>query len=244
MTTYTVGEVARIARISVRTLHHYDEIGLVKPTGRTASGYRLYTDADLDRLQQVLFFRELELKLDDIVAILADPGFDRRKALIAQRALLEEKLEKTRATLALVEKTLRTLDGEETMTKEEMFESALEREAKERWGHTESYRVSQERTKKYTKEDWDRIKTEQSAILDAFAELAEANVPAGDPRAMDVAERHRASIDATFYPCSRAMHASLGQMYVDDPRFTETYERKRAGLAEYVRDAIVANAKR
>jgi hypothetical protein len=188
----------------------------------------------------VLFFRELEIKLDDIVAILADPGFDRKQALIAQRALLESKLEKTRATLALVEKTIRALDGEVTMTKEEMFEL----EAKERWGHTESYRVSQERTKKYTKEDWDRIKAEQTEILDAFAALAEATVAATDPRAMDVAERHRLSIDRTFYPCSRAMHASLGQMYVDDPRFTETYERKRAGLAEYVRDAIVANAKR
>jgi DNA-binding transcriptional MerR regulator len=240
MTTYTVGELARLARISVRTLHHYDEIGLVKPTGRSAAGYRLYTDADLDRLQQVLFFRELEIKLDDIVAILADPGFDRKQALIAQRALLERKLEKTRATLALVEKTIRALDGEATMTKEEMFEI----EAKERWGHTEAYRVSQERGKKYTPEDWARIKAEQAAIVDAFAALAEANVPATDARAMDVAERHRRSIDETFYPCSRAMHASLGQMYVDDPRFTETYERTRAGLAEYVRDAIVANAKR
>ncbi|MGZ3418368.1 MAG: MerR family transcriptional regulator [Polyangiales bacterium] len=240
MTTYTVGEVARIARISVRTLHHYDEIGLVEPSGRSAAGYRLYTDADLDRLQQVLFFRELELRLDDIVAILADPGFDRKKALIAQRALLEQKLEKTRATLALVEKTIRALDGELVMTKEEMFET----EAQERWGHTESYRISKQRTAKYRKEDWDRIKAEQAAILDAFAALAEAGVEPTHGRAMDVAERHRAFIDETFYPCSRAMHTALGQMYVDDPRFAEHYESKRAGLAEYVRDAIAANAKR
>jgi DNA-binding transcriptional MerR regulator len=238
--TYTVGEVARIARISVRTLHHYDEIGLVKPSGRSAAGYRFYTDTDLDRLQQVLFFRELELKLDDIVAILDDPGFDRRKTLIAQRALLLDRIEKHRVTLALVEKTIRALDGEVTMTKEEMFEL----EAKERWGDTEAYRISKERTKRYGKDDWARIKAEQESIFAAFAELAEEEVASTDVRAMDVAERHRLFVDRTFYPCARAMHAALGQMYVDDPRFAENFDKRRPGLAEYVRDAVIANARR
>src|SRR5688572_23275699 len=103
--TYTVGEVSKLTRVSVRALHHYDEIGLVKPSGRSAAGYRLYTDRDLNRLQQVLFYRELGFKLDDIVAILADPTFDRRKALLAQRDMLAERLESTRAVLELVEKS-------------------------------------------------------------------------------------------------------------------------------------------
>jgi DNA-binding transcriptional MerR regulator len=249
--TYTVGEVARLARITVRALHHYDEIGLVKPTGRSAAGYRLYTDADLDRLQQVLFFRELEVKLDDIVAILADPGFDRRKALLAQRTLLAQKLERTRATLALVDRTIRALDGDCAMTKEEMFEvfgdfdpTAHQAEAEQRWGNTESFRVSQERSKKYNKADWQRIRAEQDSLLEAYAAAMAAGIAPEDARAMDVAERHRLSIDANFYPCSRAMHAGLGRTYVEDTRFTAYYEKKREGLAKYVHDAIAANARR
>src|SRR4051794_37184137 len=106
---YTVGEVARLTRVSVRALHHYDEIGLVKPGGRSAAGYRLYTDVDLERLQQVLVYRELGFKLDDIAGALADPAFDRRKALLAQRELLGRRLEHTRAALDLVEKSIRAI---------------------------------------------------------------------------------------------------------------------------------------
>lgn len=248
--SFTVGEVARIARVSVRALHHYDEIGLVKPSGRSAAGYRLYTEADLDRLQQVLFFRELGFKLEDIVAILRDPAFDRRKALIAQRALLEEKVERARSMLQLVEKTLRALDGGVQMTKEEMFEvfgefdpTEHEAEAKERWGDTDSFRISKERTAKYTKDDWKRMRAESDAILDDFAKKAEAGVPPEAAEVRAIAERHRLHIDQWFYPCSHAMHAGLGRMYVDDPRFAANFEKKRTGLAEYVRDAIAANAR-
>jgi DNA-binding transcriptional MerR regulator len=243
---FTVGEVARI---SVRTLHHYDEIGLVKPSGRSAAGYRLYTQADLDRLQQVLFYRELGFKLEDIVPILADPAFDRRKALITQRAMLEEQLERTRSVLTLVEKTIRALDGEWTMTKEEMFEvfgdfdpTEHEAEAKERWGNTEAYRESTKRAKAYKKEDWKKIKAEAEEIGAAFVEAAAAGLKATDPKVIAIAERARLHIDRWFYPCSKEMHANLGRMYVEDPRFTATYEKMRPGLAVYVRDAILANA--
>lgn len=246
---FTVGEVAKFARISVRTLHHYDEIGLVKPSGRSAAGYRLYTQADLDRLQQVLFYRELGFKLEDIVPILADPAFDRRKALVTQQAMLEEQLERTRSVLALVEKTIRAIDGEWTMTKEEMFEvfgdfdpTEHEAEAKERWGNTDAYRESTKRAKGYKKEDWKKIKAEGDEINAAFVEAAAAGLPASDPKAVAIAERARLHIDRWFYPCSKEMHANLGRMYVEDPRFAATYEKMRPGLAVYVRDAILANA--
>jgi DNA-binding transcriptional MerR regulator len=246
---FTVGEVAKFARISVRTLHHYDEIGLVKPSGRSAAGYRLYTQVDLDRLQQVLFYRELGFKLEDIVPILADPAFDRRKALVTQRAMLEEQLERTRSVLTLVEKTIRALDGEWAMTKEEMFEvfgdfdpTEHEAEAKERWGNTDAYRESTKRAKGYKKEDWKKIKAEGDEINTAFVEAAAAGLPASDPKVVAIAERARLHIDHWFYPCSKEMHANLGRMYVDDPRFAATYEKMRPGLAVYVRDAILANA--
>jgi MerR family transcriptional regulator, thiopeptide resistance regulator len=246
---YTVGEVSKLTRVSVRALHHYDEIGLVKPSGRSAAGYRQYEDRDLERLQQVLFYRELGLKLDEIAAILNDPAFDRRKALIAQREQLEKDLEHKRAVLALVEKSIRALTGENggyAMTKEEMFEvfgdfdvETHEEEARQRWGNTDAFKESTKRAKKYGKEDWQRIKAEGEEILDAFAAAMDGGTPAAD--AAEVAERHRQHISRWFYECSKKMHSGLGQMYVDDPRFAATYESKRAGLAAYVRDAILAN---
>lgn len=243
---YTVGEVSKLTRVSVRALHHYDEIGLVVPSGRSAAGYRQYTDRDLERLQQVLFYRELGFKLDDIAAIVNDPNFDRKKALIAQRELLEKQLGHTRSLLQLVEKSIRALDGGYAMTKEEMFEvfgdfdvEKHEEEARHRWGDTDAFKESTRRAKQYTKEDWLKIKAEGEEILEAFATALDRGVPAAD--AADIAEQHRQHITRWFYACSKQMHSNLGKMYVDDPRFAATYEAKRTGLAAYVRDAVLAN---
>jgi DNA-binding transcriptional MerR regulator len=237
--TYTVGDVSRIARISVRALHHYDEIGLVRPSARSGAGYRLYTEADLERLQQVLFFRELGFKLEDIAAALADKQFDRRKALVAQRAMLAERAERARALVDLIDKTIEALDGGTTMKPEEMF--AYEEEAKARWGSTPQYAESKRRTSAYTKDDWSEIRAEADAITEAFAQAAEAGVAPSDARATAIAERHRAHIDRWFYPCSHAIHRALGAMYVADERFAANYERRKEGLAQYICDAIAAN---
>jgi hypothetical protein len=137
------------------------------------------------------------------------------------------------------------------MTKEEMFEvfgdfdpSAHEAEAKERWGDTEAYRESARRTKKYGKREWQQIKAEGEQITRKLAEAMEAGKPPTSPEAMDAVEAHRLQIDKWFYPCSKEMQRGLGEMYVEDARFSAFYERIRPGLAEYVRDAIRANAER
>lgn len=137
------------------------------------------------------------------------------------------------------------------MSKEEMFSvfgdfdpSQYEDEVKERWGHTDAYQESARRTKGYSKADWERFKEENEAVTGAIAALMDEGVAPDDPRAMDAVERHRLLIDKWFYPCSREMHAELGKMYVDDPRFTATYEKIRPGMAVYVRDAILANLAR
>jgi DNA-binding transcriptional MerR regulator len=247
----TVGALARLAGVSVRTLHHYDEIGLLRPSGRSRSGYRVYTGADLERLQQILFFREVGLPLEDIGRILKDPAFDRRKALVAQRALLVEQGERLRATVALIDKTLDALEKGIAMKPGEMFEvfgdfdvKGHDEEAARRWGDTEAYAESARRTKRYTKEDWKAIRDDMQAIGAAFAEAMASGAKPTDAAAMDVAERARLHIDRRFYPCSRAMHVALGQMVVTDPRFADTYERIRPGLAQFVCDAIRANAER
>ncbi len=238
---FKIGHLSALAKVSVRTLHHYDEIDLVKPSGRSAAGYRLYDTRDLERLQQVLFFRELGFGLEHIARILRDPKFDRKKALFEHRAALIEKQKNTVAMLALVDKTISTIEKGETMEPKEMF-SGFENEAKERWGHTDEYAESARRTRKYGKEDWLRIASEVEEISIALAKLMNEDVAATDARAMDLAERHRIHIDRWFYACSSQIHVGLGEMYVGDVRFAANYEKHAAGLAQYFRDAIIANA--
>lgn len=249
--SYTVGEVARTAGVSVRTLHHYDELGLVTPSARSESGYRLYSDADLARLQQVLLYRELDFTLDDIARAVNDPGFDRLEALTNQRQLIAEKVDRTRALLALIDKTIQATEGGIQMTKEEMFEvfgdfnpADYEDEVKERWGDTDAYAESARRTKRYTKVDWQRYKDESEANGARLIELFDAEVDPTSPEAMDAADEARLLIDKWFYPLTREAHTHLGAMYLADPRFKANYEKVRAGLTEWFVSAINANAAR
>jgi len=248
---YTVGEVAKLAHVSVRTLHHYDELGLLVPSERSEAGYRHYTDKDLDRLQTVLFFKELGFTLEEIREFVNDPAFDRREALLVQRDLIAEQALRFEAMLGLIDKTLVTLEGGIPMTKEEKFEvfgefdpAEYEDEVKERWGETDAYKESARRTARYTKDDWARFKAESEQINLAIVALMDQGVPADDPRAMDAVDRARLQIDQWFYPCSLEMHSGLAEMYIADPRFTATYEKIHVGMARYVHDAIKANQKR
>jgi DNA-binding transcriptional MerR regulator len=249
--SYTVSQVAEMSHVSVRTLHHYDEIRLLVPGRRSDAGYRLYDEADLERLQQILIFRELGFELSRIRQVMDEPGYDRRSALLGQRELLEARAARL---LAMIDAVDTAIDHEEkgtTMSKDEMFEvfddfdpGEHEDEAKERWGDTDAYNESVRRTSQYTREDWERYKNEADEINSAIAGLMDEGIPASDPRAMDAVEKARLQIDQWFYPCSRQMHAELGKMYVADPRFTETYEKIRPGMAQYMCDATSANAER
>ena len=242
-----------MAGVSVRTLHHYDETGLLAPSSRSRAGYREYTSADLDRLQEVLIYRRLGFGLTEIRMLLDDPGHDRREALLRQRALLGQQVAELRSVQRLVDDTLTTMEGATTMSEQEKFAGlgTFERneaehgvEVRRRWGETEAYAESSRRTSSYTDHDWAAIKAEGEAIESAWADLLRAGEPADGGAAMDVAERHRAHIDRRFYPCSHEMHANLAEMYVADPRFSEHYEQRAVGLAAYVRDAVLANGLR
>jgi DNA-binding transcriptional MerR regulator len=252
-TTYSVGDVASLAGVSVRTLHHYDETGLLVPSHRTHAGYRRYTRRDLDRLQEVLVYRRLGFALKQIAVLLDDPGHDRHSALLRQRDLLAQRIDDLARIRRLVERTLTTLEGATAMSDKQRFEGlgTYERneaefgeEVRDRWGGTDAYAESARRTSSYTEDDWTAVKAETEGIEAVFADLLAAGVASDDVAAMDVAERHRRQIDQRFYPCSHEMHANLGEMYTADARFTEHYEQRRAGLAAYVRDAILANAVR
>ena len=247
----TVSEVSRLAAVSVRALHHYDEIGLLVPSARSDAGYRLYSRDDLDRLQEILLFRELEIPLDDIATLLSGGAFDRRAALELQREMLLQRAVRTEALITSVERAISAERTGVRMTAEETFEvfgdfdpAEYEDEVKERWGETDAYKESARRTKRYTKADWGRFKAESEQIGTDTARLMDEGVPASDPRAMDLAEQARLQIDTWFYPCSHEMHVNLAEMYITDPRFTATYEKIHEGMARYWHDAILANAAR
>ncbi|HSM00970.1 MAG TPA: MerR family transcriptional regulator [Acidimicrobiia bacterium] len=247
----TVGRVARLAGVTVRTLHHYDEIGLVVPMDRTEAGYRLYGDREVRRLQEVLFFRELGFGLEEIKEIVERPGYDRTDALGRQREMLAAKRERIQKMIDAVDAAVDADQRGVTMSKEDMLEvfgdfdpSQYEDEARERWGHTDAYKESQRRAARYTKDDWKRIGAEAAEINEAFLALMRAGTPADSAEAMEVAERHRAHITRWFYDCSPEIHRGLGEMYVVDDRFTETIDEAGDGLAAYMSDAIKSNAAR
>jgi DNA-binding transcriptional MerR regulator len=246
-----VGEVATLAGVTVRTLHHYDRIGLLSPSGRTAAGYRQYAPADLDRLHQVLLYRELGFPLEEVASLLDGPAADPAAHLRRQHALLRERLERTQAMVAAVEKEMEAQQMGISLTPEERFElfgdgfsDEYQAEAEERWGDTEAWAQSQRRTAAYSKEDWVVILEETEDLQNRFAEAMQSGAAADSDRAMDVAEAHRQHITRWFYDCPPAMHAGLGRMYVEDERFTATYERTAPGLAQYVSTAVQANAAR
>jgi DNA-binding transcriptional MerR regulator len=246
-TTWSVGAVAAMTGTTVRTLHHYDEIGLVV-AGRTHSGHRRYGTNALERLQQVLFFRELGFPLDDIRQIMNDPGFDRRQALMQQRDLVLGKMKRLEGMVEGIDLAILALDEGLPLSADDLFGDDMDNphahEAKERWGDTEAYTESQRRTKRYTKEDWAAIKAEAEGISRRFAAALRSGESADSAEAVSVAEAHRLHIDTRFYPCSKGMHRNLGDMYVQDDRFTAYWDAFEPGLAEYVRDAIAANAAR
>jgi len=247
--TYVVGDVSRIARISVRTLHYYDDIGLLVPTARTDAGYRLYTDDDLLRLQQILIGRELGLSLEDIRRSLDDPSFDRRKALLAQKGQLQERAAQTAAMIAAVDSALAIVDSNrQGGTMESIFEgfdpAEYDAEVRERWGGTDAYKEATRRTKRYTKEDWQRLRSEQEAIYADAAALMNCGMAPTDDAAMAVAERHRLVIDRWFYPCSVDAHRGLANLYESDARFSAGIDGHAPGLAVFLVATIRANADR
>ena len=248
---YAVGEVARLAGVTVRALHHYDEIGLLSPRERSAGGYRRYDDADLDRLQQVLFYRELGFGLDEVSAILDDPGTDVRDHLRRQHRLLRARIQRLQRMVESIERSMEANRMGINLSPRERFEvfgdfdpADHEQEVEERWGDTDAYRESARRTSTYTKQQWLQIKAESSDLSARLAAAMQSGVPADGEQAMDLAEEARQHITRWFYDCPHEIHRGLGDMYVADPRFRKTYEDVAPGLAEYLRDAIHANATR
>lgn len=239
---YSVQQLAKLANTSVRTLHYYDEIGLLSPSRVSRNGYRDYDEPELLKLQQILFFRELDFSLTDIRRILSSPYFDMAAALVDHRKLIELKKKRLNKLLATIDQTIKKLNHETSMSDEELYDSfgdeemkGYAEEAKQRWGSTDAYKQSQARVSKMTQAQMMQLKEEGKKHTQALADAMDLGVASPDVQALIKKSHDGVNF---FYDCSLEMFRNLGQMYVDDPRFTAYYEKFRPGLAVFMRDAI------
>lgn len=231
-----------MADVSVRTLHFYDEAGLLPPAHVEKNGYRKYGHAELLKLQQILFFRELDFSVEEIKRILNAPGFDMVQALKDHRKLILIRQKRLTTLLKTIDTTIKHMNHKKDVNDTELYagfseeqEREYAEEAKKRWGNTDAYKQSVERTKHWTKEDYDRIKKEGHEFM--LRVVANRSKGAASPEVQELISEWRAGINR-FYDTTLEICRGLAQMYVDDPRFTAYYDKYESGLAVFMRDAI------
>lgn len=243
---WTISEVARMAHVTTRTLRHYDRIGLLPPAGVRENGYRIYQRPQLLRLQRILLLRELGMDLGTIATVL-DGERDEVAALDVHRAWLLAESERMQQLAQTVAHTIADLKGEAPMPEEQMFagfENPYEDEARERWGN-EAVDRSNAQWRDLGDAGRAAHEAEAEAINDDLAALMQAGVPVSDARVQEVIERHFRWMSLFWTPNAES-YTGLGQMYVDDPRFTAYYDGQdgaREGLAAYLRDSIAVYAR-
>lgn len=245
---YTVQKLGRLAGVSPRTIRYYDEIGLLKPARINSSGYRIYGAKEVDRLQQILFYRELGVGLERIKEILADPDFDGVAALKEHRRNLLAKRRQLDLLIANVEKTLAAKEGRITMADKEKFagfkrrlveenERKYGKEARDRYGD-EAVDASNAKVLNMTPEQYRGVTQLEQKFKETLAEAFETGDPAGE-LAQQAADLHRQWLCYFWESYNKEAHAGLAQLYVDDERFTAYYDEKQPGTAAFLRDAIL-----
>lgn len=245
---YTISAIARLAGISTRTLRYYDEIGLLSPKDLTDSGYRVYGAKEVDALQQILFYREMGVALEDIKDIISAPTFKRLEALETHLEALLQKRCRVNAMIANVQKTIASQKGETTMMDEEKFEGLKEKmiqENEEKYGEevrsifgSETVEASNAKFKSMTKEQYARMESLGKEVNEALKAALQTNDPAGE-LSQKACELHKQWLMCAWDSYSPQAHKGLAQMYVCDPRFAAYYEKIGPGCAEFLRDAIV-----
>ena len=232
-----IKEFAEFTGVSVRTLHYYDEIGLLPPADvDQVTGYRFYDEQSLLRMQEILFYRELDFSLKSIEEILSSPNYDKVKALREQKQLLtlkKERLERLIAAIDAAEKgenIMKAFDNSE-------FET-YKAEVKERWGNTDAYKEHTEKTKNYGKDKWSSLAADMDIILGEFA-LCMKNGSAPDAEeTQNLVKKLQNHITENYYTCTREILSGLGQMYVADERFKNNIDKHADGTAEFISAAI------
>lgn len=246
---YTVKKLAALSGVSARTLRYYDEIGLLKPARVASNGYRIYGQAQVDTLQQILFYRSMQVPLEEIHRLLSDPQFDRRQALERHLEDLERKREQVEALITTVRHTIETMKGERTMTDQEKFAGLKERfleENRQKYGAELEARYGKEKVDGFnakvgamTAAKWgeqERLSAEIAAQLKAAMAVGDP----GCPEAQEACDLHRQWL-MLFWPAgtySKRAHRGMGELYVQDERFRAFYEAIVPGCAAFFREAI------
>ncbi|MEF2965961.1 MerR family transcriptional regulator [Paenibacillus sp. M1] len=245
---YTVQKLGRLAGVSGRTLRYYDEIGILKPARMSSSGYRIYGQAEVDLLQQILFYRELGLSLEQIKSIITDPSFDGAKALMKHRKHLLDRRRQLDVLIANVEKTIAMKEGRMKMTDREKFEGFKQRlidenevkygaEIREQYGE-ETVDRSNAKLKNMSEAEYEEVQRLEKAMFTALEEGMWSGDPAGEA-AQRAADLHKRWLTFYWDQYSKEAHAGLAQMYVADERFKAYYDQARPGTAEFLRDAVL-----
>ena len=232
-----IKEFAELCSVSVRTLHYYDEIDLLKPTFTDEwTGYRYYGEDSLVRMQEIMFYRELDFSLKSIKEILSSPDYDKSKALKEQKKLLilkKERLERLISSIDSAEKgkvIMKAFDNSE-------FEKYKD-EAKERWGSTDAYKEHKEKTKGYSKGDFDALGEGMDEIMGEFSLCMKKDFAPDSEEAQNLVKKLQNYITANFYTCTNEILAGLGQMYVLDERFRSNIDRHADGTAQFISEAV------
>ncbi|MTK14293.1 MAG: MerR family transcriptional regulator [Clostridiaceae bacterium] len=245
---YTVQKLGKMAGVSTRTLRYYDEIGILKPARMNSSGYRIYGEKEVDRLQQILFYRELGVSLESIKEIITSPSFDGTAALREHREKLLEKREQLNMLIANVDKTIAATEGRIKMSNKEKFEGFKQKmidenekkygkEIREKYGD-ETVDKSNKKLKDMTEEQYAELEKLGRDVIETLSKAFETGDPAGE-LAQKAADLHRQWLSYSWPNYSKEAHAGLAQMYVDDERFTAYYDKNQPGLAAFLRDAIL-----
>ena len=245
---YTIQKLSRLAGVSTRTLRYYDQIDMLKPARINSSGYRIYGQAEVDRLQQIMFFRELELSLEHIKNLMTAPAYDGTKSLKEHRERLIDRRSQLDVLIANVEKTIATTEGKMTMTNTEKFEGFKKKlvennekqygaEIRSKYGNDQVDR-SNEKVRNMSQADYDAV----TSLSERLATVLTAAIQTGDPAGelgQQAAELHKQWLTYYWSEYSKEAHAGVAQMYVDDERFTAYYDKIHPGAAVFLRDAIL-----
>lgn len=244
---YTVQKLGNLAGISTRTLRYYDEIGILKPARINSSGYRIYGEAEVNRLQQILFYRELGVSLESIRDIVTAPSFNGANALREHHEKLLEKRQQLDMLIANVEKTIAVTEGRIKMADREKFEGFKQKmiddnekkygkEIREKYGN-DTVEKSNKKLKNMTQEQYEVLTNLEKQVKEVLVEAFETGDPASE-LAQKAADLHKQWLSYSWPQYSKEAHAGLAQMYVDDERFKAYYDDKQPGCAEFLRDAI------
>ena len=246
----TVGRAAALAGVTVRALHHWDAIGLIRPSARSNSGYRLYTASDLERLRRIVVYRELGLDLDAIGRLLDDPDVDIVTSLRAQQTQLAERIAHLTALqddlermAAAHERGLLLSETEQRAAFGADWNPEWTRDARRKWGDTVQWQQYAERSATRTPEDWQEVADTMRAFEAELGAAIDHGVAPGQPEADALIARHRAVFSA-YFPLSRQMQVVLGRLFTTDPGYAAHYDGIRPGLAAWFRRSIEAEARR